>query len=112
MRSFHFGGKNLTNNASYALDQYITLIASKSQLANRMVPSAGAFGYQQCHCRKSRSKLAEFGFQYFVQRLECRAISTSAELLAFAGNSTFTGAQWVRDVGRVSAATGGGTLCK
>ena len=32
----HFGGNNLRNGASYSLDQYRTLTARKSHLANRM----------------------------------------------------------------------------
>ena len=47
--------------------------------ANQMATTSGAYGYRKCP--KSRSEPVEFGCQYRVQRLACRAVSASAEFL-------------------------------
>jgi len=54
----------------------------KSHTANRLIPSARVDSYRKRP--KSGSELVEFGPQYCVQRLACRAISASAELLVAA----------------------------
>ena len=69
----HFGRINIRNGASYALDQY-----KHSQEFVCSEPN-GTVCYRECP--KSRSKPVEFGRQCRVQRIACRAIAASAELL-------------------------------